>query len=124
MPTGSDAHRLPAGVAAGHPATAAAGYAVLRAGGTAADAAIAATLAACVAETVFTGLGGGGFATYWSAAERRATCLDFFVTVPGLDTTATPAPMSRLQILFGGVEQAYSVGASSVGRAGHPGRLR
>ena len=120
MPTGSDAHHLRAGVAAGHPATTAAGYAALRAGGSAADAAIAATLAACVAETVFTGLGGGGFATYWSAAEQRATCLDFFVTVPGLDTSATPAPMSRLQIRFGGVEQAYSVGASSVAVPGIP----
>jgi len=91
---------------------------LLRAGGSAADAAVAATLAACVAETVFTGLGGGGFATYWSAEEQRATCLDFFVTVPGLGATATAAPMSRLQIRFGGVEQSYSVGASSVGVPG------
>jgi gamma-glutamyltranspeptidase/glutathione hydrolase len=111
---------VPAGVAAGHPATAAAGLAVLRAGGSAADAAVAATLAACVAETIFTGLGGGGFATYWSAAEQRATCLDFFVTVPGLDATAAAAPMSRLQITFGGVAQSYSVGPSSVGVPGIP----
>jgi gamma-glutamyltranspeptidase/glutathione hydrolase len=112
--------RVPAGVAAGHPATVAAGYAVLRAGGSAADAAVAATLAACVAETVFTGLGGGGFATYWSAAEQRATCLDFFVTVPGIGVETAPAPMSRLQITFGGIAQAYSVGASSVGVPGVP----
>ncbi len=111
-------HRAPAGVAAGHPATAAAGYAVLRAGGTAADAAIAATLAACVAETVFTGLGGGGFATHWSAAEQRVTCLDFFVSIPGIGARSVPAPMSRLQISFGGMEQSYSVGASSVGVPG------
>ena len=51
-----------AGIAAGHPATAAAGLEILRAGGSAADAAVAATLASCVAETVMTGLAGGGHA--------------------------------------------------------------
>src|SRR4051812_3465331 len=85
-------HALPAGIAAGHPATVAAGHAVLGAGGSAADAAVAATLAACVAETVFTGIGGGGFATYWSASEQTVTCLDFFVTVPGLDADTAAAP--------------------------------
>ena len=59
---------IPAGVAAGHPATAAAGLAVLAAGGSAADSAVAMILAGCVAETIFCGLGGGGFATYY---ERR-----------------------------------------------------
>jgi gamma-glutamyltranspeptidase/glutathione hydrolase len=111
-------NQVPAGVAAAHPETVAAGYSVLKSGGSAADAAVAATLAACVAETVFTGLGGGGFATYWSASEQRATSLDFFVTVPGIGAEQAPVPMSRLQISFGGVEQAYSVGASSVGVPG------
>jgi gamma-glutamyltranspeptidase/glutathione hydrolase len=37
------------GVAAGHPATAQAGLEILREGGTAADAAVAACLASCVA---------------------------------------------------------------------------
>ena len=41
-------------------------------------------LASCVAETVFTGLAGGGFATYYDAATGETTCLDFFVAVPGL----------------------------------------
>ena len=59
---------LPAGVAAGHPATAAAGAEVLADGGTAADAAVAAGLASCVAETVMTGLLGGGHAIYLDAA--------------------------------------------------------
>ena len=60
-----------AGVAAGHPATVEAGIEILDAGGTAADAAVAACLASCVAETVMTGLLGGGHAIYWEAAPTR-----------------------------------------------------
>jgi len=101
-------------VAGGHPATAAAGLAVLQSGGSAADAAVAAVLASCVAETVMTGLGGGGFATHFSAATGRVTCLDFFTAVPGLGTTRAPAPMRTLEIAFGGVAQAYAAGGASV----------
>src|SRR3712207_65699 len=64
-----------AGVAAAHPATAEIGVRILRAGGTAADAAVAAVLTCCVAETIYTGLGGGGFATYFDAATGEVTCL-------------------------------------------------
>ena len=60
-----------AGVAANHPATAEVGLRILEAGGTAADAAVAATFACCVAESIVTGLGGGGFATYFDAASGR-----------------------------------------------------
>ena len=60
---------LPSGVAAGHPATVAAGIEILEDGGTAADAAVAACLASCVAETVMTGLLGGGHAIYWDGRE-------------------------------------------------------
>jgi gamma-glutamyltranspeptidase/glutathione hydrolase len=74
-----------AGVAAAHPATVDAGIQVLRDGGTAADAAVAGVFASCVAESIFTGLGGGGFATYFDAGTGRATSLDFFCAVPGLD---------------------------------------
>ena len=70
------------GVAAGHPATAAAGAEVLRSGGNAADAAIAATLASCVAETLMTGLLGGGHAIYWDASTATALNLDCFCSVP------------------------------------------
>ncbi|HEY0359022.1 MAG TPA: gamma-glutamyltransferase [Mycobacteriales bacterium] len=107
-------------MAAGHPATAEAGAAVLRAGGSAADAAVAAVLAACVAETVFTGLGGGGFATHYDAATGDVTCLDFFVAVPGLGSDREAGPMTVLSFAFGDVPQAFSVGAPSVAVPGVP----
>ena len=72
-----------AAVAAGHPATADAGLEILAAGGTAADAAVAASLASCVAETIMTGLLGGGHAIYRDAASGAVRNLDFFVSVPG-----------------------------------------
>ena len=61
-----------AGVAAGHPATADVGAEILADGGSAADAAVAAALASCVAETVMTGLLGGGHAIYFDAASGTA----------------------------------------------------
>src|ERR671931_330305 len=73
-----------AAVAAGHPATTAAGVEILEDGGSAADAAVAASLASCVAETVMTGLLGGGHGIYWDAQRKRARNLDCFVAVPGL----------------------------------------
>ena len=73
-----------AGIAAGHPATVEAGIEVLADGGSAADAAVAASLASCVAETVMTGLLGGGHAIHYEAASGRARNLDFFIAVPGL----------------------------------------
>ena len=60
--------RILPGVAAGHPVTAQAGADVLAAGGHAVDAAVAMMLVSCAAETLFTGLGGGGFATVYDAA--------------------------------------------------------
>ena len=71
---------LPSGVAGGHPDTVAAGVEILEEGGTAADAAVAACLASCVAETVMTGLLGGGHAIHWDG--REALLLDCFVDVP------------------------------------------
>ncbi|MGH3053088.1 MAG: gamma-glutamyltransferase, partial [Gaiellaceae bacterium] len=77
---------LAPGVAAGHPATAEAGLEILEAGGSAADAAVAASLASCVAETVMTGIAGGGHAIWFDGATGKAELVDFFVTVPGLGT--------------------------------------
>lgn len=112
--------RVAAGIAASHPATAAAGLRILLAGGTAADAAVAAVLATCVTETIYTGLGGGGFATYFDAATGSVTCLDFFVSVPGTDGDRQSGTMIAVDVFFGGVPQVYSIGGASVAVPGVP----
>lgn len=111
---------VPPSVAAGHPATAEAGVRVLRMGGSAADAAVAATLAACVSETIFTGIAGGGFATHFDAATGQVTCLDFFCSVPGLDGDTQPGPMRPVGIRFGQVPLPYEIGGASVAVPGVP----
>ncbi len=111
---------MPAGIAAGHPATAEVGLRVLAAGGSAADAAVAGVLASCVGETLLTGIAGGGFATYYDATARTVTCLDFFVAAPGLDGDRQPAPMVPIEVDFGGVPLPYSVGAPSAAVPGVP----
>ena len=110
---------LPASVAAGHPATATVGRDILARGGSAADAVAAMILAGCVAETLFTGLGGGGFATVYDVRTRSVHCLDFFVAVPGLDGTVPAAPRA-IQVSFGAVEVPDAVGGPSVAVPGTP----
>src|SRR3954454_15601569 len=100
-------------VAAGHPATTAAGVEILEDGGTAADAAVAAALASCVAETVMTGLLGGGHAIYWDAGHGLARNLDFFVAVPGLGTAARSAELVHLDVPFGEELVHYAIGPAS-----------
>ncbi len=76
-------------------------------------------LAGCVAETLFTGLAGGGFATVYDASSKQVHCLDFFVAVPGLDGT-TPAAARAIKVAFGDVEVPYAVGGPSVAVPGTP----
>jgi gamma-glutamyltranspeptidase/glutathione hydrolase len=104
---------LPAGVAAGHPATAAAGLEILAAGGNAFDAAVAASLASCVAETVMTGLLGGGHAIVWDAERATARNLDFFCAVPGLGGDGRVAKLVDVDIPFGVESVPYVVGPGS-----------
>ncbi len=111
--------RIPASVAAGHPATATAGLAILAAGGSAADSVAAMILAGSVSETIFCGLGGGGFATVYDARTRTVSCLDFFVAVPGLDGTVA-GPAQNISIFFGSVAVPYAIGGPSVAVAGTP----
>jgi len=106
-------------VAAGHPATAEAGLEILRAGGTAADAAVAACLASCVAETVMTGLLGGGHATYADAATGAVRTLDCFCAVP----SGTGAPLVELEVPFGEELVHYAVGPASCAVPGVPAGL-
>src|SRR6478736_5277313 len=110
---------MKAGIAAGHPATAEAGAEVLAAGGNAADAAVAASLASCVAETVMTGLLGGGHAIYLDAATGEVRNLDCFVAVP----SGAGAPMTHLDVPFGEELVHYAVGASSCAVPGLPAGL-
>jgi gamma-glutamyltranspeptidase/glutathione hydrolase len=110
---------IAAAVAAGHPATADAGAEILADGGTAADAAVAACLASCVAETIMTGLLGGGHAIYFDAASGTARNLDCFVSVPSGDGT----PMESLDVPFGEELVHYAIGASSCAVPGVPAGL-
>ena len=114
---------MQAGVAAGHPATTAAGIAILEAGGNAADAAVAACLASCVAETVMTGLLGGGHAIYFDAASERTRNLDCFVAAPGLGADTRDAELIHLDVPFGAELVHYAVGPASCGVPGLPAGL-
>ncbi|MBA2476502.1 MAG: gamma-glutamyltransferase, partial [Actinobacteria bacterium] len=113
---------LPAGVAAGHPATVATGVEILEAGGSAIDAAVAACLASCVAETLMTGLLGGGHALVLRPGGTAADveCLDFFVAVPGLGAPPREAELLRLEVPFGTELVHYAVGIASCAVPGVP----
>jgi gamma-glutamyltranspeptidase / glutathione hydrolase len=111
------------GLAAGHPATVEAGIEILEDGGTAADAAVAASLASCVAETVMTGLLGGGHAIYLDAASGRASNLDCFVAVPGLGAEPREPELLHLDVPFGAELVHYAVGPASCGVPGLPAGL-
>jgi gamma-glutamyltranspeptidase/glutathione hydrolase len=114
---------MQAAVAAGHPATTAAGSEILVAGGSAADAAVAACLASCVAETVMTGLLGGGHAIYFEASSGRARNLDCFVAVPGLGAEPREPELIELDVPFGAELVHYAVGPASCAVPGLPSGL-
>jgi len=110
-------------IAAGHPATAEAGAEILADGGTAADAAVGACLASCVAETVMTGLLGGGHAIYFDAGTAKTRNLDCFVAVPGLGGGARETALLELDVPFGAELVHYAVGIASCGVPGVPAGL-
>jgi gamma-glutamyltranspeptidase/glutathione hydrolase len=113
------AFALTPAVAAGHPATAEAGVEILADGGSAADAAVAAALASCVAETVMTGLLGGGHAIYWDAAVGRASNLDSFCAVP----SGSGGALVGLDVPFGEELVHYAVRPASCAVPGVPAGL-
>src|SRR5438132_4067473 len=114
-----------AGVAAGHPATADAGWEILEDGGNAADAAVAACLASCVAETVMTGLLGGGHAIYWDSVAAKARNLDFFGAGPGVGAGEPrhEPELLHLDVPFGEELVHYAVGPASCAVPGVPAGL-
>src|SRR5437764_2459519 len=114
---------MQAAVAAGHPATTAAGIEILADGGSAADAAVAACLASCVAETVMTGLLGGGHGIYFDAASGRARNLDCFCAVPSLGSEWHEPELENLEVPFGAELVHYAVGPASCAVPGVPAGL-
>ena len=110
-------------VAAGHQATADAGVEILADGGSAADAAVAAALASCVAETVMTGLLGGGHAIYFEAATGVARNLDCFCAVPGLGAGPREPELVHMEVPFGAELVHYAVGPASCAVPGVPAGL-
>jgi gamma-glutamyltranspeptidase/glutathione hydrolase len=111
--------RIRAGVAAGHQWTARAGAEILSRGGSAVDAAVSMMLVSCAAETIFTGLGGGGFATVYDATNSQVRCLDFFVAVPGLGGKR-PSPATSIEVIFIGQQVPYEIGPATVAVPGIP----
>ncbi|HEX3268415.1 MAG TPA: gamma-glutamyltransferase [Gaiellaceae bacterium] len=109
---------MQAAIAAGHPVTVEVGLEILADGGSAADAAVAACLASCVAETVMTGILGGGHAIVYDAASGRARNLDCFVAVPGLGSEPREVELLELDVPFGLELVRYAVGIASCGVPG------
>jgi len=102
-PAKPQAHRF--AVATENESAAQVALAILERGGNAADAAIAAMLAAGVTQPVSSGLGGGGMALYWDAPTKTATVIDFRETAPiGIrpgDYTTRPPPPKRRGAMVG-----------------------
>ncbi|WNK01300.1 gamma-glutamyltransferase [Thalassospiraceae bacterium LMO-JJ14] len=106
-----------AGVAAGHAETANAAMCVLREGGNAFDAAIAAFLAACVAEPVLASLGGGGFLVA-KTADDEISVFDFFTETPLSRPLRHAVDFHPVNADFGGVLQEFHIGMGAVATPG------
>ncbi len=104
-------------VACGHPGTARAARLMLEAGGNAFDAALAAMMAACVAEPVFSSLGGGGFLLA-RKASGETVLYDFFVQTPRRNRA--PEALDFLPVLadFGTATQEFHIGWGSIATPG------
>ncbi len=98
-------------IAAGHPATAKAGRILLEQGGNAFDAAVAASLAACVVEPMLTSLGGGGFLLA-HPAEGKPVLFDFFTQTP--QEKRADLDFREVQVDFGDATQDFHVGLGSI----------
>jgi gamma-glutamyltranspeptidase/glutathione hydrolase len=102
-------------VATGHRLVSEAAAQMLRAGGNAFDAAMAAGLAAAVAEPMFTSLGGGGFLLA-RLSEGRAILFDFFADTPGRGRPerALEPHFLPMTVHFPASDQVFNIGLGSV----------
>ena len=105
-------------VSAGHEKTAEAGRIILQAGGNAFDAAVAATLMACVVEPTLTSLGGGGFLLAHSASDRQDRLFDFFTQTPSARQSEWSAIAQSdfypIEANFGDAVQEFHIGLASI----------
>lgn len=99
-------------VAAGHKETAKAAAEILLDGGNAYDAAVAAHLAACIAEPVLSSLGGGGFLLAKTASGKKLL-YDFFVQTPRMAKKPSEVNFYPITADFGTVEQEFHIGHGS-----------
>ena len=109
-------------IACGHPLTARAAADVLADGGNAFDAALAALVAACVAEPVLASLGGGGFLIARPASGREVV-FDFFPQTPRRRVEAADAAFFPVLADFGPVQQEFHVGIGAMATPGMVGGL-
>src|SRR4051812_16515917 len=82
LTAGSQVTATHAALATSSPAATQIGLRVLKSGGNAIDAAVAVSFALAVLEPQSTGLGGGGFLTYYDAESGGVWTLDFRETAP------------------------------------------
>ena len=104
-------------IATGHPKTARVAEQILLDGGNAFDAAVAAQLAALVAEPVLTSLGGGGFMLAETASGSQ-TLYDFFVQTPIQKGDPSRLNFYPITADFGEAEQEFHIGPGSIATPG------
>ena len=102
-------------IAAGHEATAGAAAVILDEGGSAFDAALAAMVAACVAEPILTSLGGGGFLLARPVRgdhAGEAVLYDLFAQTP--KERMAEADFFPITADFGTAQQEFHIGMGSI----------
>lgn len=104
-------------IAAGHPETARAAALILEDGGNAFDAVLAGMCAACVAEPVLTGLGGGGFLMAHVEDGRlagKSLLYDFFAQTPKKRRPESEVDFFPIVADFGTQTQEFHIGMGSI----------